>query len=144
MIDHRHKKNTHTQKSINICSFSIVFCLLNDIEYLSIRHTLFSSLFSRPLTSVSISDDEQMIPFRIYNSRMHSTSLNECDFIHQSTLLTTLQTDERCSKIGEPICQKMIYFVVPFAFIFSIFVLSCSETDFSLYICMFKKMFYLD
>ncbi len=71
-------------------------CLPIDRECLwfSIRKILFSSLFTRPLLTPSNSDDEQMISFRIYNSRLNSTPINNNE-IHRSTIFTTLNS-ERC------------------------------------------------
>jgi hypothetical protein len=71
-------------------------CSLSDSEWMwyGIRIIFFSSLVTRPPSTVSISDDEQITPFRIYNSRVNSTPINTHE-THRSTVFATVHP-QRC------------------------------------------------
>jgi hypothetical protein len=110
-----------------VISFFLIFllllhsCLLNDRECLwfSIRKILFSSLFTRPPL---ISDDEQMTPFRMYNSRLNSTPINNNE-THRSAIFTTLHS-ERCFHEKGFICLDYIFIIFSFACILSVILLA--------------------
>jgi hypothetical protein len=76
--------------------FLLQSCLMSDdkCEWFRIRKILFSSLFARPLSAASISDDEQMIPLRKYNNRANTAPINTHE-THRSPIFTTVHS-QRC------------------------------------------------
>jgi hypothetical protein len=118
---------------------SIVACwLIDDRECLwfSISKLLFSSLFTRPLSPPLNSDDEQMIPVRIYNSRLNSTPINDNNETHRSAIYTTLHS-ERCFHAKEFICLNYIFIIFSFACILSLILLASPiPACFNIYIDM--------